>query len=98
MPVLKERSIYQCASEEGGYVNETAVRILTNFYLKAPTQVSILQQLSDLRVPANAHQDHVVPDRERAEAAIWINDGLELEDAQYASNPYHCQSPKLSII
>jgi hypothetical protein len=98
MPVLRERSIYQCASEEGECVDESAIHILTNFYLKAPTQVSILQQLSDLRVPANARQDRIVPDRERAEAAIWINDGLELEDAQYASNPYHCQSPKLSII
>jgi hypothetical protein len=61
---------------------------VTNF--EAPTQVAILRQLSQLRDAENARQDHIIVNGDRAVAATWINDGLELEDSQYVANLYLC--------
>ncbi len=65
--------------------NLTWVHIITKS-LQAPTQVSILWQLTQIQDPANIHQDRILPNGQAA-VALWINDGLELEDEQYV--PYY---------
>ena len=70
--------IYQLATEEGKYPYHITT-FLTSFH-QAPSQRVILRQLTQNRLPANARQDtlaNILP-----EVAIWIDDGLELEDDQ----------------
>jgi len=54
---------------------------------QAPTRASVLQQLTQIQEPINARQDRVLPNGQAA-AALWINDGLELEDEQYVSHKH----------
>jgi hypothetical protein len=50
---------------------------------EAPSRESILQQLREYNNAATTRQDHIILDEPLS--AVWINDGLELEDDQYVS-------------
>jgi hypothetical protein len=78
VPEFGTKTIYQLAMEEG--VHLLAFLSSSDTFRPAPSQAAILRELSQQHDPANARPQ--IPGENVPAIALWLNDGLELEDTQ----------------
>ena len=77
-PQAGVHSIYQPATDDGKQIMYTIG--LTNTF-SAPTRVQVLQRLTEFELPELRRVAGL--DHERPLFVFWVNDGLEIEEAQY---------------